>query len=210
MKKWLIIHTVLFCGALHMTAHAASVIWPAVGMGRIDESHYGIGTGVSPAGGATIGIELLIGAGSDVSMQTYDMTLGIRQLWFASEYGAAVDSSALADADFLANLEMEDFGPIGVPLNQVFYLGFQLDGPPAPDYPHPPLYYVYGWASLLWDGTELTLVDSAAETTGVGIYAGTYDAIPEPSAAGLLLVGIAAALLRRRRPHSSLRSGDGG
>ena len=56
----------------------------------------------------------------------------------------------------------------------------------------------YGWAALLWDGMELTLVDSAAETTGAGIYAGTYDAIPEPTSAGLLLVGIAAALLRRK------------
>ena len=138
------------------------------------------------------------------------MTLGIRHWWFATQYGTAIDASAMEDADYLVNADPVEFGSIYMPLNQVFYLGFQLDGPPAPDYPHPPLYYVYGWASLLWDGTELTLVDSAAETTGVGIYAGTYDAIPEPTSAGLLLAGIAAALLRRRRPHSSLRRRDGG
>ncbi len=96
-------------------------------------------------------------------------------------------------------------GTVNIDINQIFYLGFWLDadagGAPSD---------IYGWAALRWDGAALTLVDSAAETTGVGIYAGTYDAIPEPATAGLLLAGIAAALLRRRRPHSRLRSGDGG
>jgi len=79
----------------------------------------------------------------------------------------------------------------------VFYLGFQLDAPPNPAFPDVPV-FIYGWAALLWDGTELTLVDSAAEMSGVGLYAGTYNAIPEPSAAGLLLVGVAALVVRRR------------
>ncbi len=175
-------------------AKAATVVWPAVGLGRYSNFSYVIGSQVSPVGDAAIWFELYSGAAPTMSMQTDDMTIGIAHLWFATEYGVAVDSSAMADADYLANLETEEYGPIDVPLNQVFFLGFRLDGS------DPPVsYYIYGWAALLWDGTQLTLVDSAAETTGVGIYAGTYDAIPEPTTAGLLLAGLAVLAVRRRR-----------
>ena len=206
----------LRCAALALplllvtAVQAATVIWPAVSFGQMDAANYFIASDISPGGDAWITFEVVQGPDYMFAMQGNNMTLGIRHWWFAPQYGTAIDASAMEDADYLVNADPVEFGSIYMPLNQVFYLGFQLDGPPAPDYPHPPLYYVYGWASLLWDGTELTLVDSAAETTGVGIYAGTYDAIPEPTSAGLLLAGIAAALLRRRRPHSRLRSGDGG
>jgi len=127
------------------------------------------------------------------------MTIGIGHRWFATQYGAVLDASALLNADFLLNGDTMEFGSIEMPYNQVFYLGFSLDeGPLSGPYNNTPDHYIYGWAALLWNGTELTLVDSAAETTGVGIYAGTYNAIPEPSAAGLLLAGLAAFAMRRR------------
>jgi hypothetical protein len=84
-------------------------------------------------------------------------------------------------------------------VNQVFYLGFWVEG--VLDYSD-----TYGWASLVWNGTSLTLLDSAMETTGVGLYAGTYTPVPEPATAGLAWIGLAACVLRRTRrfPSSSL------
>ena len=186
---------------LSPAAQSATVVWPAAILMpySFDTATHVIGSDVSPGGGTGVLLELLSGPGPAFSLQADNMTAGIIHMWFATQYGAAVDESAMAGADFLARSDTMEFGSIGVPLNQIFYLGFRLDGPPSPDYPHPPSYYIYGWAALLWNGTTLALVDSAAETTGVGIYAGTYDAIPEPTTVGLLLAGLAILAVRRRR-----------
>jgi len=82
-------------------------------------------------------------------------------------------------------------GDINMTVDQPFYLAFALYGDihPVP---------IYGWAELVYDGTTLSLVDSAAETTGVGIYTGTYNEIPEPYTAGLALTGFAVMAIRRR------------
>jgi len=72
-------------------------------------------------------------------------------------------------------------------------------------------YYYYGWVELgykKFDGgnMDIYIVNSAMETTGLGIYAGTGniigDAIPEPSSA-LLALSALALLLRRHRKRPS-------
>ena len=181
---------------LSTAASAATVVWPAVWLGTYEshESTHAIASNISPIGDVSILLEVVCGPGWEATLYGRNMTVGIRHWWFATQYGAAVDASALVNANFLVNADPMEFGSIEMPYNQVFYLGFQLDGVGA---------YVYGWAALLWNGTDLTLVGSAAETTGAGIYAGTYNAIPEPSAAGLLLVGLAALAMRRRHMRRS-------
>ena len=93
-------------------------------------------------------------------------------------------------------------GALPITVNQPFYLAFDfplgLFNPPGNN-----LYAdMYGWAKLNYDGTSLQLLDSAAETTGVGIFAGTQDAVPEPGTLGLLLASIGAIVARRRmRPR---------
>ena len=52
----------------------------------------------------------------------------------------------------------------------------------------------YGWAKLLFDGETVHVLGSATERTGLGIYAGTGTAIPEPATTGLLLMGVAGIL----------------
>ena len=59
--------------------------------------------------------------------------------------------------------------------------------------------YFYGWVELGYNGTDIFIVKSAIETTGIGILAGTGIVIPEPSTALLALSGMTALLLRRRR-----------
>lgn len=180
-------------------AQAATVVWPAVQFGP-DESYnstHAIGSDISPGGGAGVWLEVVCGPGLEATLYARDMTVGIGHSWFTTQYGAALDASALVNAEYLGRNDTYKLGSIEMPYDEVFYLGFQLDAPPNPAFPDVPV-FIYGWAALLWDGTELTLVDSAAEMSGVGLYAGTYNAIPEPSAAGLLLVGVAALVVRRR------------
>ena len=57
----------------------------------------------------------------------------------------------------------------------------------------------YGWLEFGYDGTNIYLVNSAMETTGQGIYAGTGIVIPEPSTVLLAIVGLAVLGLRRRK-----------
>ena len=146
-----------------------------------------------------------------MTLTAWAVSLACGNFWFETAVGAPIDSQAASLATPFVHNFGESYGewtPVNLYRNRIFYLGFWLDAD-ANRIPSGTT-DVYGWASLLWDGTELTLEGSAAETTGVGLYAGTYNAIPEPATAGLLLAGIAAALLRRRRPHSSLRRRDGG
>ena len=59
--------------------------------------------------------------------------------------------------------------------------------------------YFYGWVEIGYNGQDIFIVNSAMETTGLGIYAGTGWVVPEPSTALLAIVGLAALGLRRRK-----------
>ena len=122
------------------------------------------------------------------TLSAYSYTVGNVGVWFQTSLNQAVDAEAVASSPYFCNALTGELGTIGIDINRVFYVGFMVGGPND----------IYGWASLVWDGTELRLTDSAAETTGVGIYAGTYTAGPEPAAAGLLAAGLSALALRRR------------
>ncbi len=204
----------LSCATLALTlllataAPAVTVVLPAAALEPevFYTATHTLSSNVSRADPATIMLEIVRHSDTDYSLQTYNIMPGARQWWFATQYGAAMNESAMVDADYLANSETMELGPIAMPLNDIFYLGFRLDCDTyLPPY-YIPSHFIYGWAALLWDGTELMLVGSAAETSGVGLYAGTYTPIPEPSMAGLLLAAV-AVVLRRSRSHA--RGGDG-
>ena len=178
----------LMCAGTY-TTKAANIIWPAVGLAGWVSGYYMIGSDVSPIGYA--GLDMLLTATAPdtatLSAQTY--TAGNVAIWFQTSLNSAVDANAVSSASYFCNPLTGTLGSIDVSIDQVFYIGFLLWGPDN----------IYGWASLIWDGTTLTLLDSAAETTGVGIFAGTYDPVPEPSAGCLLAAGLTALALRRRR-----------
>ena len=210
MNKRLIIYTVLWFGALQLTAHAATVVWPAASLRHTGDNLYVIRSDlVSETGGIiSVGFEATTSFTS-MTLAAWIVTAGCGNFWFETAVGAPIDSQTAMTPPFAHNLgdEFGEYAPVHLRLNEIFYLGFWFDV--DEDTVPSDTVDIYGWASLLWDGTELTLVDSAAETTGVGIYAGTYDAIPEPTSAGLLLAGIAAALLRCRPRRRSRIGGDG-
>jgi len=78
------------------------------------------------------------------------------------------------------------FAPLTINQGETVYLGFFIE----------PL---FGWVELGYDGTDIFIANSAMETTGLGIYAGTGIAVPEPSAVLLALSGLAVLCLRRRK-----------
>lgn len=56
----------------------------------------------------------------------------------------------------------------------------------------------FGWARLTFDGTDLTVSESAT-AVGRGIFAGTLTTIPEPSGMLLLAASFCSTALRRQR-----------
>ena len=71
------------------------------------------------------------------------------------------------------------------------YLGFAVDE----DMEGVPLQY--GWLSIIFDGTDIRIGQSAVELSGAPIVILPRQ-IPEPSAAMLVLIGIVGLLLKRR------------
>lgn len=87
-----------------------------------------------------------------------------------------------------------DFDTIHLDLNQSDYLGFHLGNTEFS-----PETVEFGWAELGYDGAAVSVRNSATERTGLGLYAGTGQAIPEPATAGLRLLGGGAAAVVARR-----------
>ena len=131
--------------------------------------------------------------------------------WVLVEEGELVDESTTRNADsyFLHGWidgQEDDWDlradvPVVLPARSSnrFYLGFATASSEShPQYDWTDVYY--GWALFEYSGGRLSLVDSALNVDGGGIYAGTAVTvpIPEPAAGALAALG-AVALLRRRR-----------
>ena len=167
---------------------AASVVeWNTVsgGGGRTNFGLYTDLTGSSDVGieGTTTPNDLL----DIIILSTEGGTVACAHSWFPVIYGSLVDELAWQSAtDFLADIgDSYDLGSLTLTTGESLYLGFRLDA-----YGFPPYNREYGWAELLYDGTTISVVSSATERTGLGIYAGTGTAIPEPSSAVLLTIGV--------------------
>jgi hypothetical protein len=74
------------------------------------------------------------------------------------------------------------------------YTGNDSSAPPDGIYKDP----LFGWAQLVNDRGVIRMLDSALSYKTQGIYAGTQNFVPEPSALGIALLGSAIAFYRRR------------
>jgi hypothetical protein len=180
---------------------------PGAGLGAWGENAYAIGSSTLPNGEGD-GASIWVVADPLTYLLSIDEswggTLGIGHEWFLVSDGTVIN------ADFVLNTT--PFYSIFDPLNfsgeilmstQPFMLAFWLDADGPIGDRQPGIGDVFGWAELAYDGTTLTLVDSAAENDGVGIIAGQYQQVPEP--ATLLLFGLGGAgawfLRRNKRPQ---------
>ena len=176
-------------------AKAANVVWPVVWIehgGSIGD--YAMGTRTLSGAGAWIEMNLVYSGGATATLMALGGTAGLGHIWFQTDAGAPINAAAVSSAVPFARMQggVVEMGSVTLTRFVPIYMAFFIDGDPLHE-------ATYGWASLVWNGTALRLTDSAYETTGVGIYAGTYTAIPEPSAEGLIAAGLSALALRRKR-----------
>ena len=123
---------------------------------------------------------------------------GLKSSWFPISYGMLVDQNAATHGDvFYDQIGGMPGNPVELTFNVPLYLGFCL----GMDYESA----WYGWVELQYDGAGILALSSAVERTGLGIYAGTGTAIPEPATAGLWLLG-AAGLVWRKRGRAEISS----
>lgn len=130
--------------------------------------------------------------GSAARLDAVTSLIGLGSSWFPVSHGMLVDKNAATSGDaFYDQIGGTPSTPIDLLFNEPFYLGFCL----GMDYDSS----WYGWVELQYDGEAVSALSSAVEKTGLGIYAGTGTAIPEPATTGLLLLGAAGLVWRRRR-----------
>jgi len=200
---------IIFAGAL--LAQAVLYV-PGAGLWEHTPiSDYGLGSSTEPFGGdgegASVYLDILfLDAYQSILTvnDTYYGTGGIRHVWYEVAENIIFDEAyTTANTPFFDAADLSSIGQITMTDYQPFFMGFWLDADVPIGDGQPGLGDVFGWAELVYDGTTLSLVDSAAENDGVGIIAGQYQQVPEP--ATLLLFGIGgvgAWLLRRNSKHA--------
>lgn len=201
MKRIRSVWALFTAAALLMAASAVAlpvVEWDTVtgsGTSFFTSLRGGLGSSASLSCYPTWGIEYGI---DYVELHANNGTVGISHQWFEVTYGELIDASTAANSDALARIitaQPVEFGSLRIFEGYPCYLGFQLGGYAASGYTAE-----FGWAELSYDGIDVSLVASATERTGLGIYAGTGTAIPEPATAGLLLAGAWGMAWRKRKP----------
>lgn len=203
---------------------AAAVAWGILSMNDATTTNSGR---LGPMGGSPIAvasgehvypnavISLAISGNNTatITADPNDIVTAYGDSWVLVEEGELVDASTTRnlDAYFLHgwidgqedDWDLRADAPIVLPARRSdrFYLGFASASSAAekayPQYDWSDVYY--GWALFEYSYGRLTLVDSALNIEGGGIYAGTSITvpIPEPSSCALAVLGV-VALLRRR------------
>ena len=195
MKKFTIIILVSMTGLLS----TADLFTPSVEMGVWPDENLIIAR-TEASGGETAGVWLQIETADTFNsiLRPNDGTVSIGQSWYEVMENAVIDAEFVSTAPLFYDNRGSLGGEIEIIHNQPFIMAFWLDGTVLGGATN-----VYGWAELVYDGANLTLLDSAAENSGVGIVAGKYEAVPEPATALLFGIGaIGAWLVRKNKRHS--------
>ena len=193
--------SILFVLVLWLTCHATSwgvpvVQWNTVSCNYVGEYFYFYTEMASfgYVGAGIMGPATVDTGGGGITLAAENGTVGVSHSWFPVLYGSLVDDAAWRNApDYLANIyESYELGSIHLNEGESIYLGIQLGS--MEFFPNQ---VEYGWVELLYDGAAISLVSSATERTGLGIYAGTGTAVPEPTTGGFMLVGALGLIWRR-------------
>lgn len=134
---------------------------------------------------------------SNLQLQPTLYSVGIGHVWYSVQANTVIDPAfAMSAPPFVNAFTGYLGGRIQLALGQTFLLAFWLDeninSTPGPG-------DRFGWARFSYTASGLSLVNSAIESTGTGIIAGTTTAVPEPSSLLLLSLGVAGVFVVVRR-----------
>jgi hypothetical protein len=157
-------------------------------------------------GGDVVGLRIEISdlVGPGVGMLSFlDGTISWHQKYYLVNDGDLIgenlvnSGSPVYDNDFWSPTPYEMY----IAPSQTFMLGYWVNqdvgtpGPTIDDY--------YCWAELQWTGSDLVLLNSAGVSGAGGIYAGTWDVIPEPATVVLLLLGGLCIFVKKKFFHGN-------
>ena len=129
-------------------------------------------------GGAAYGMNLReMQVGDTVSKDT------VRDYWYSYFYANWIDAEPGYDGG------SPETSSLAIETGEEVYLGFVTESADNK--------YYYGWLSLIFDGTNVSVGQSAMELSGAPIVILPRQ-IPEPSISVLALIGISMLLLQRR------------
>jgi len=128
-----------------------------------------------------------------------DGTISYEQKYYLVNQGNLIDGTLVNTGTPVYDNANPSVYEMPIVPNQVFMFGYWIDysftgnsgsGATIDDY--------YGWAELQWTGSELVLLNSAGVSGAGGIYAGTWDVIPEPATVVLFLLGGFCIFIKRK------------
>ena len=185
----------LFLSLIGGFANAANVVW---GGGQIE--YYAVGENWGYESGVQIYNWWVVAGGGNICVNVFmdvQPTDAMANFTFLSKSstdrflkvstGGTIDASTMAGADMINETMYVD-------LYNTVFIGYETV---AYDDVYTP-YNVYGWVEFGFDNQDgLIVVNGAMDVDGGGMIAGG-GAIPEPSSAWLLILGIAGLALRRK------------
>ena len=204
MKMCFVLFLVIFC--IILNGRSATLSWSsAVLTGRGGVQEYALSTSFSNPGAST---------GCGMWMDVYDIidppglgtlgfvngTLNIHQVYYLVNQDDLIDANLVNTGSPVFDNDVWSPTPYEMSIipNQTFMLGYWVDmsssgsdvGSTVDDY--------YCWAELQWTGSDLVLLNSAGVSGAEGIYAGTWDVIPEPTTIILFLLGGLAVFIKKK------------
>ena len=190
---------------------ASSVQWDVIGYYPSSDGYYyysDILGGISPYGGFAVYFQKLVANGLGTTLSCDNdagFFLGNNSSWWrVVDKGDVVDYNSMITPHDDYFSYYENGRPVGlydIVLSRwdtvVLAFAAGVDGYPYMLWDGAP--YFYGWVEIGYDGKDIFIVNSAMETTRLGIYAGTGNVVPEPSTVLLTIMGLAAFGFRRRK-----------
>ena len=209
MKKTLVISTATL---MSFFVNAGPVQWGVetgvASIGYWDDDYYEtyfLGVGGPGVLGFMISLDFYYPPAQAVVTSPEIMTLGASATLVTTDYGSIIDHDLVfkaTDNIFFSFSTWWEYNELTIGMGESVLLAFA-----AYDFDVDKDEYVYGygWIELAYGLNEKTgleevyVSDSAFDTLGRGMIAGTYNVVPEPATALLALSGLALLFRQRRR-----------
>ena len=124
-------------------------------------------------------------------------SISYAEKYYLVNSGDAVDANLVNTGTPIVDNSGSSIYEMPISPNQTFMLGYWVDQDTSSPYT-PTVDDYYCWAQLQWTGSDLVLLKSAGVSGAGGLYAGTWDVIPEPTTIILFLLGGFCIFIKRK------------